>query len=294
MKIVALLICLLPMVIWSQKFIDIPLNQDETDIVYEAIIKYDNPLIKFSELVNVVSSLAEGSNLSNIQVDTLKYEIVANGMEVINDMKTNQYQHQYNYMVLFSMVPNQIVVKISKIYHHNKVDVLKSMGYCYGFRNKDTRFKYFDVLTEMNIKINNRIDEFKKGVLSMNLIDKSEKVVSNETVITYVDDLKSKVVNNQLSQNDYLLKSAESLNLFYKQKRNSFYFSAIGLGTIFVAAAIDNNRQKASLTTSVMSVLGGGLMFTGFVLNIDSYKHVRNSSMYLKKSAEGITVGIKF
>ena len=293
MKIVALLICLLPMVIWSQRFIDIPLNQDETDIVYEALIKYDNPSFNTSDLLNIVSNFTDTNGLSNIKVDRYN-KIFANGIEVINHFKTNEYQYQFNYLVSFSIVASHIEIQISKIYHHNKVDVLKSMGYCYGFRNKDTRFKYFDVLTEMNIKMNNRLEEFKKGVLSMNLIDKSEKAVSNETVITYVDDLKSKVVKDQLSQNDYLLKSAESLNLFYKQKRNSFYFSAIGLGTVFVAAAIDNNRQKASLTTSVMSVLGGGLMFTGFVLNIDSYKHVRNSSMYLKKSAEGITVGIKF
>lgn len=291
MKVVVLIVFMSPLLIWSQKFLDIPLNSNKTDIVYEALIKYDNPSFNTSDLLNIVSNFADTSSLSNIKLDRFN-KIFANGIEVVNHVTTNQYQYQFNYLVSFRIVDSHIEIQISKIAHYNKIDVLKSMGYCFDFRNKDSRFKYFDVLSDMNLKMGKRLNGFEKEIMSM--INKNEKIVSKENIITYVDEVNKKDDNNHLSQNDYVLKSAESLNLFYKQKRNSFYFSAIGGATIYVSSAIENNRQKSTLTTNVLYFIGGGLTFTGFVLNIDSYKHIRNSSMYLKKSAEGITIGLKF
>jgi hypothetical protein len=83
------------------------------------------------------------------------------------------------------------------------------------------------------------------------------------------------------------------MNNFYKQKRAAHYVGFVGGGFMLLSFGLLNSKQSSNAALPI-SYMGGVLMGISAILNIDSYKYIKESSMYLKKSVDGIGVGLKF
>lgn len=98
---------------------------------------------------------------------------------------------------------------------------------------------------------------------------------------------------DSIQKDTNLINAANSMMDFYNQKRESqyFMFAGIGLGAISSGLSISG---KTNGEATVAGILGGVSLLIGFILNIDSYHHIKKSSVYLMNAGNNIGVGVKF
>jgi len=287
MKTILIIALLFPVLNFAQDDFNLPLNKAGTDIVYTKTFETQEKDF-YKKILLTLNKHNNDYNIRNLNIDTLNQIILCNGTRVFYDDRSNDYLFQLDYLLSFRVLESNVYVSISNIYHKVENDDFNTLGYCFDFKDKTHRKKYYDVISKLQGYMPLEIEEIISKI-------KNDTIKQTLAVIKPVEINLSVVKNqNELGHKDYLLKSAESLSNFYKQKRTGHYLNFIGTGLLGASFSLVAVQQKNTMTSNTLLIVGGVFNLFGFIANIDSYKYIKESSMYLKKSVDGIGVGLKF
>lgn len=285
MKNIVLILFLCPLFIFAQDNFNLPLNKEGTDIVYKQDFAIDSPQLHFNKILGLVNKLIVKNSFRNIVIDTNDLVVLANGTREFYDINSMKYKFELDYVIAIDVKSGWL--QISNIYHKHSDEDKPSFGHCFDFKDKTHKAKYFDVINNMQVFMPMKVDEIK------NQIDSTILGLMPEETIMKKKEYKSIPITENLTKDDYIIKASEAMNNFYKQKRAAHYVGFVGGGFMFLSFALANSQQSSKASVPI-SYMGGALIAVSAIINIDSYKYIKESSMYLKKSVDGIGIGFKF